>query len=98
MIRGARAVHTRCVYWGFRFGVLGFRRPTHLLDSEVHVFLRCTRNYHRTYCTVSPYNLTHVSFMASCGHHCHLHVAGCLPASSPPPSVGPRNPGMTVSP
>ena len=46
----------------------------HLFNSEVHVFPGCKRCYHRTYCTVSPYGFTRVSFMASCGHHWHLHL------------------------
>ena len=61
--RGARAL--RVLGW--------FRRPTHLFDSQVHVFSSCKRYYPCTYCTVSPYSFTHVSFMAACGHHYYLH-------------------------
>ena len=48
---------------------MGGGEGTHVFDSEVHVFPKC----HCTYCTVFPYSFTHVSFMASCGHHCRLH-------------------------
>ena len=46
----------------------------HLFDNEVHVFPSCKRSCHCTYCTASPCNFTHVSFMAFCVHHCHLHL------------------------
>ena len=59
----AHAVRAWCVYWG------DFIRPTHLFDSEMHVFPSYKRYSHCTYCTVSPYSFTHVSFMASTGHH-----------------------------
>ena len=66
--------YKRCLCGALTLRVLGlFRRPTHLFDSEVHVFPSCKKYHHCTYCTVSRYNINHVSFMASCGHHCHLH-------------------------
>ena len=63
-------VHTQC---GTVHVVGYFGDFIHALYSELHVFPSCKRYYHCTYCTVPPYGFTHVSFMASCGHHCHLH-------------------------
>ena len=65
------AVHVRCKIWVWEYCTQC--APTHPIDREVHLFPRCKRYDHCTHCTVSPYSVNHVPFMASCLHHCYLH-------------------------
>ena len=69
-------VRVRCIYWG------------DFVDSEVHVFPSCKRYCHCTHCTVSPYNSTHVSFMAS--------GASLSPASDQIGCLPPRQSGFQL--
>ena len=62
-------VRVRCAYWGDYV-------PTYL--SEVHVFPSRKRYYHCTYCTVSPYSFTHVSFMGNVIHTVPRNAKFCM--------------------
>ena len=62
-----RTVHVRCAYWG------------DFVDLSTYSTVKCVCfqgvkgiTMHMLH-PVPPYNFTHVSFMASRGHHCHLH-------------------------
>ena len=60
-------VCARCVYWGDFVDLPTYSRV------KCMFFPGCKRHYRCTYCTLSLCSITHVSLMASCGHHYHQH-------------------------
>ena len=77
--RRAHTVCARCMYQ--------FQRPTHLFDNQVHVFPSCKRDCQ---CLLIVYRpcVFHGFLRASLSPSPDQMVIGCLPLSSPPPSVG----------
>ena len=64
---GLYAVRARCVYWGCFVDL-----PTY--SAVKCICFQAVKDITIVHCTVSPYSFTHVSFTASCGHRCQIHL------------------------
>ena len=106
--RPEREYYTRCAHGAHAVRVLGrFHRPTHLSDSDVHVFPSCKGHSHCTTALcplkVSPMSLSWLPAGITVTYNDQM-VTGCLPSPSPPPSVGsawhrvPKDPRNDLSP